>query len=90
MISINLTDRQADLLFHLLDIHEASSSNQADRDLAYEVRRQITEEGVSDCPSYTCPKCRRGVMQCATNHGDGWASMECPDCGHTEQAEVDQ
>tara|TARA_R110002020_G_scaffold425368_1_gene634763 strand:- start:448 stop:633 length:186 start_codon:yes stop_codon:yes gene_type:complete len=42
-VQINLTDRQADLLFHMLDIHEASSSNQADRDLACEVRRQIEE-----------------------------------------------
>lgn len=55
-----------------------------------QLRRHIAEEGASDCPSYTCPKCHRGVMQCATNHGDGWASMECPDCGHTEQTEVDQ
>jgi len=29
------------------------------------------EQGAPDCPSYTCPKCHRGVMQCATNHGDG-------------------
>jgi hypothetical protein len=42
-IQINLNDAQADLLFELLDIHERSSNNSKDRDLAYEIRRQIED-----------------------------------------------
>ena len=41
-IQINLNDTQADLLFELLDMHERSS-NSKDRDLAYEIRRQIED-----------------------------------------------
>jgi len=54
------------------------------------IERGEIEQGAlaDDVPSYTCPKCHRGVMQSLTDFGDGWALMECSDCGHTEQVEA--
>jgi len=43
VISITLTDEQAEMLFHLLDMHERCASEQEEQELAHTVRRKIED-----------------------------------------------